>query len=40
MAKPTLLDLVQDILADADGDEVNNISDTIESDGNLVRCCY
>ncbi len=32
MAKPTLLDLVQDILADADGDEVNNISDTIESD--------
>ena len=32
MSKPTLLDLVQDILADADGDEVNNISDTIESD--------
>ncbi len=28
----TLIDLVQDILADADGDEVNTISDTIESD--------
>lgn len=27
-----MLDLVQDILSDADGDEVNNISDTIESD--------
>lgn len=32
MAKDTLLDLVQDILSDADGDEVNSISDTIESD--------
>jgi hypothetical protein len=32
MAKATLLDLVQDILADADGDSVNSISDTIESD--------
>lgn len=32
MAKPTLIDLVQDILADADGDEVNSISDTLESD--------
>ena len=32
MAKPTLIDLVQDILADADGDEVNSISDTVESD--------
>ncbi len=32
MAKDTLLEIVQDILSDADGDEVNNISDTIESD--------
>ena len=32
MAKPTLIELVQDILSDADGDEVNSISDTIESD--------
>jgi hypothetical protein len=31
MAKDTLIDLVQDILSDADGDEVNSISDTIES---------
>ena len=31
MAKPTLIDVVQDILSDSDGDEVNNISDTIES---------
>ena len=32
MSKPTLLSLVQDILSDADGDEVNSISDTIEAD--------
>lgn len=32
MAKTTLLELVQGILSDADGDEVNSISDTIESD--------
>lgn len=31
MAKSTLLDIVQDILSDGDGDEVNNISDTVES---------
>jgi hypothetical protein len=31
MAKPTLIDLVQDILGDADGDEVNAIGDTLEA---------
>lgn len=32
MAKQTLLEMVQDILSDADGDEVNSITDTIESE--------
>lgn len=32
MAKTTLIDIVQEILADADGDNVNSISDTVESD--------
>lgn len=32
MAKDTLLDIIQDILSDSDGDEVNNVSDTIESE--------
>ena len=32
MAKDTLLDVVQQILSDADGDDVNSISDTVESD--------
>lgn len=32
MAKETLLSIVQDLLSEADGDEVNSISDTIESD--------
>jgi hypothetical protein len=32
MAKDTLIDIVQDILSDADGDEVNSISDTVESE--------
>lgn len=31
MAKPTLLELVQDILNDMDGDEVTSINDTVES---------
>lgn len=31
MAKPTLLDIVQGILSDADGDNVNSLSDTVES---------
>lgn len=32
MAKITLLEIVQDILSDADSDDVNSISDTVESD--------
>lgn len=32
MAKDTLLEIVQDILSDADGDEVNSIGDTVESE--------
>ena len=31
MAKATLLEMVQDILSDADSDDVNSISDTVES---------
>jgi hypothetical protein len=31
MAKPTLLEIVQDILSDADSDNVNSLSDTVES---------
>lgn len=31
MAKTTLLDIVQFVLSDADGDEVNSVSDTVES---------
>jgi hypothetical protein len=42
MAKPTLLELVQDILSDIDGDEVNDISDTIEATqvANVIRNTY
>jgi len=42
MAKETLLDIVQDILSDADGDEVNSISNTIESDqcARVVRTVF
>lgn len=32
MAKETLIDIVQDILSDADSDDVSSISDTVESD--------
>lgn len=32
MAKKTLIDMVQQILSDADGDAVNSITDTVESD--------
>jgi hypothetical protein len=32
MARDTLIEIVQFVLAEADGDEVNSISDTIESD--------
>lgn len=42
MAKPTLLEIVQGILSDADGDEVNSISDTVESYqcARIVKECY
>ncbi len=32
MAKTTLIEIVQGILSEADGDEVNSVSDTVESD--------
>ena len=42
MAKVTLLEIVQDILSDADSDEVNSIADTIESYqcARIVRDCF
>jgi len=42
MAKQTLLELVQDVLAAIDGDEVNAISDTVEATqvATLIRRCY
>ena len=42
MAKITLLEIVQDILSDADSDDVNSINDTVESDqcARLVRDTY
>lgn len=42
MAKKTLLEFVQNILSDADGDDVNSISDTVESDqcARVVRDVY
>ncbi len=42
MARPTLLDIVQDILAAMDSDEVNSIGDTIEADqvARMVKQIY
>ncbi len=42
MAKPTLLDIVQDILSEMGSDEVNSISDTSESEqvARIVRAAY
>jgi hypothetical protein len=42
MAKMTLLELVQDILNDADCDHVNSINDTVESlqAAQIVKTCY
>ena len=42
MAKLTLLQVVQDLLSDADGDDVNSITDTVESDqcARVVRDCF
>lgn len=40
--KYTLLEIVQDVLAASDGDEINSISDNIEADqvARIVRACY
>lgn len=42
MAKKTLLDLTQSILNDMDGDEINSISDTVESQqvAQIIRDTY
>jgi hypothetical protein len=42
MAKQTLLEMVQDLLSDSDGDEINSISDTIEGQqaATVIRQCY
>lgn len=42
MAKLTLLEMVQDCLNDLDSDEVNSISDTIESQqiAQIIKTCY
>jgi len=42
MAKPTLLEIVQEILNEMDSDEVNSIDDTTESQqvANIVKSCY
>ena len=42
MAKKTVLDIVQRILSDADGDNVNSISDTVESEqaAQVVQAVY
>lgn len=42
MAKPTLLEMVQDILVSMEGDEVNSYADTTESTSvaNIIKQCY
>lgn len=42
MAKATLLSIVQGILSDADSDDVNSITDTVEADqcARVVRDCH
>lgn len=42
MAKPTLLDIVQDLLSSMDSDEVNSIQDTVEAMdvARIVKGCY
>jgi len=42
MAKMTLMEIVTDVLNDMDSDEVNSISDTIESQqvAQIVKTCY
>lgn len=42
MAKMSLLEMVQDILSDMDADEVNDISDTVESNqvAQIIKTCY
>ena len=42
MAKDTLLEIVQDIMSDADGDVINSIGDTVESEqvANIVKQEY
>jgi hypothetical protein len=42
MAKPSLLEIVQDLLSDMDADEVNSISDTLEAQqvATVVRNVY
>ena len=42
MSKPTLLEIVQDILSSTSGEEVNSIFDTVESEqvARVVKDCY
>lgn len=42
MTKPTLLDIVQEILSDMDSEEVNSISDTVEAEqvAKIVKSTY
>lgn len=42
MSKPTLLEMVQGLLSSISGDEVNSISDTVESEqvARIIKDCY